>query len=151
LWYFGIMVFWFYGLAVSPGALLSPGVLGGEFKIAKLQNAKCKRDERCRWCSLGVRAVPVVQSWVLSSAGRCGGLARRTSFAGHACWEGPGFRAVPVGLAWGKSLIFFCLDAKETKSSRFNRDASFLTGKSQADDDHTVARIHCLSQYAPST
>jgi hypothetical protein len=47
------------GVAGTPGVLVSPGVLVGEFKTAKLQNAKCKRDERCRWCSLGVRALPV--------------------------------------------------------------------------------------------
>jgi hypothetical protein len=49
-----------------------------------------------------------------------------------------GFRAVPVGVAWGKSLIFFCLDAKETKSQGC---ASFLTGKSQADDSRLQTRL----------
>jgi hypothetical protein len=38
----------------------------------------------------------------------------------------------------GKYYIFFCLDAKETKSQGF---ASFLTGKSQTDDSRLQTRL----------
>jgi hypothetical protein len=52
-------------------------------------------------CKAGGQAGPSLVGlpgrWLgASGAGGCGRLARRTSFAGRACWE---FRAVPVGVA----------------------------------------------------
>jgi hypothetical protein len=41
-------------------------------------------------------------------------------------------------VAWRKSSIFFCLDAKETKDQG---SASFLTGKSQTDDSRLQTRL----------
>jgi hypothetical protein len=46
-------------------------------------------------------------------------------------------RAVPVGVAWGKSLIFFSW-MKRNKNHGY---ASFLTGKSQADDSRLQTRL----------
>jgi hypothetical protein len=78
-----------------------------------------------------------------------GCLARRSPFAGRACWDILGFERCRLLRLGGKFRIFFSWmnlpslrlrQAEETKIPGYT-GTSFLTGKSQADDSRLQTRL----------